>query len=287
MADNNKTDRPETEETTSLVSVEAPQPEPPVIEVEAEDISKKELRKEKREKKRRYGEVMTTGSFIRTFLLLLIPGINILCVIFWAIGAAKNRNKVNLSRGLICFFLIEVLLALVVAGVAYIYADQREDAALKYLDNKTNGLITYLDIGTYKDLPKILGVSKFLVEKEQPKTDDPTEPEPEPEPVIPKTCYAYNPEGIDSIATFSDLFEKQFDPENDWKNAEELDPESLFGILNATNVDYENYDRIYIILDNEDCNCVIIFNPEGSFDVGSSFPAVSASSDYVVVGGAK
>ena len=230
---------------------------------------------------------MTTGSFIRTFLLLLIPGINILCVIFWAIGAAKNRNKVNLSRGLICFFLIEVLLALVVAGVAYIYADQREDAALKYLDNKTNGLITYLDIGTYKDLPKILGVSKFLVEKEQPKTDDPTEPEPEPEPVIPKTCYAYNPEGIDSIATFSDLFEKQFDPENDWKNAEELDPESLFGILNATNVDYENYDRIYIILDNEDCNCVIIFNPEGSFDVGSSFPAVSASSDYVVVGGAK
>ncbi|MBQ6753248.1 MAG: hypothetical protein IJR10_05715 [Clostridia bacterium] len=287
MADNNKTDLPETEETTSLVSVEAPQPEPPVIEVEAEDISKKELRKEKREKKRRYGEVMTTGSFIRTFLLLLIPGINILCVIFWAIGAAKNRNKVNLSRGLICFFLIEVLLALVVAGVAYIYADQREDAALKYLDNKTNGLITYLDIGTYKDLPKILGVSKFLVEKEQPKTDDPTEPEPEPEPVIPKTCYAYNPEGIDSIATFSDLFEKQFDPENDWKNAEELDPESLFGILNAANVDYENYDRIYIILDNEDCNCVIIFNPEGSFDVGSSFPAVSASSDYVVVGGAK
>ena len=287
MADNNKTDLPETEETTSLVSVEAPQPEPPVIEVEAEDISKKELRKEKREKKRRYGEVMTTGSFIRTFLLLLIPGINILCVIFWAIGAAKNRNKVNLSRGLICFFLIEVLLALVVAGVAYIYADQREDAALKYLDNKTNGLITYLDIGTYKDLPKILGVSKFLVEKEQPKTDDPTEPEPEPEPVIPKTCYAYNPEGRDSIATFSDLFEKQFDPENDWKNAEELDPESLFGILNAANVDYENYDRIYIILDNEDCNCVIIFNPEGSFDVGSSFPAVSASSDYVVVGGAK
>ncbi|MBQ1895800.1 MAG: hypothetical protein II162_03185, partial [Clostridia bacterium] len=246
MADNNKTDLPETEETTSLVSVEAPEPEPPVIEVEAEDISKKELRKEKREKKRRYGEVMTTGSFIRTFLLLLIPGINILCVIFWAIGAAKNRNKVNLSRGLICFFLIEVLLALVVAGVAYIYADQREDAALKYLDNKTNGLITYLDIGTYKDLPKILGVSKFLVEKEQPKTDDPTEPEPEPEPVIPKTCYAYNPEGIDSIATFSDLFEKQFDPENDWKNAEELDPESLFGILNATNVDYENYDSIYI-----------------------------------------
>ncbi len=287
MADNNKTDLPENEEATSLVTVEAPEPEPPVIEVEAEDISKKELRKEKREKKRRYGEVMTTGSFIRTFLLLLIPGINILCVIFWAIGAAKNRNKVNLSRGLICFFLIEVLLALVIAGVAYIYADQREDAALKYLDNKTNGLITYLDIGTYKDLPKLLGVSKFLVEKEQPKTDDPTEPEPEPEPVIPKTCYAYNPEGIDSIATFSDLFEKQFDPENDWKNAEELDPESLFGILAAANVDYEEYDRIYIILDNEDCNCVIIFNPEGSFDVGSSYPAISVSSDYVVVGGAK
>ncbi|MBO4445663.1 MAG: hypothetical protein J5782_01780 [Clostridia bacterium] len=281
-------------ETEALVEAKAEPEVPAEVEKAADEANKKELKKAKKEKKRRYGEIMTTGSFIRTFLLLLIPGINIICIIFWAIGAAKNRNKVNLSRGLICFFLIEVLLVLLIAGIGYIYADQREDKVLNYIDAKTNGLVSYLEIGSYKELPKLLGVSSFLVEKEPAVTPD--EPEPEPEPVIPKTCYVYNPEGIDTPEKFAELFKDQFDPEKQAERKEaakaaegeeEPDTNTLFGILEAANVDTENSDRIYIILDNDDCNCVIIFNPAGSFEVDSSFPTVSANSDYVLVGGAK
>ena len=186
-------------------------------------------------------------------------------------------------------------MALVIAGIGYIYVDQREDKVLNYIDAKTNGLVSYMEIGTYKDLPKLLGVSKFLVEKEPPVTPaDPDEPEPEPE--IPKTCYVYNPEGIDSIEAFEKLFNEQFaqkteedtkaEPEKTDEETEE-EPTTLFGILEAANVDVENSERIYVIIENEDCNCVIIFDPEGTFEAGTSFPAFSINGDYIAIGGAK
>ncbi|MCQ2461705.1 MAG: hypothetical protein MJ115_06145 [Clostridia bacterium] len=266
--------------TVEETPVAAPAPAEPV----------KESKKEKKTKKRKYGEVMTTGAFVGTFILLLIPGINIICAIFWAIGAAKNRNKVNLSRGLIVFFFIEILLALILFGVGYIVADQKKDQVFKWANTKTNGVFEYMEIDEYKELPKLLGISKFLVEKEQPAEDNGEEPE----VIIPKTSYICNPEGIESPEAFFELFEKQFsedkepvvneDEETQVDKDEDKEPETLFEILEANNVDIGS-ERIYVIFDNDDANCVIVFNKDGLFEI-DTYPTLTAGKDYIMVGGA-
>lgn len=257
--------------------------------VETEPVP--EQKKETKKKKRKQGEVMTTGAFVRTFILLLIPGINILCVIFWAIGAAKNRNKVNLSRGLIAFFFIEILLVVIIFGVGYIFADQKKEAAFKWANTKTNGVLEYMEIDEYKELPKLLGISKYLVEKEAPA---PESDEEEPEVVIPKTSYICNPEGIASSDEFFKLFNEQFaeeakDAEKAEKTVEEAateKPATLFEILAENNVDVENSERIYVIFDNDKENCVIAFSKDGLFEI-DSYPSITAGKDYIMVGGAK
>lgn len=251
------------------------------VETTPVPIGPQKTKKEKREEKRRVGKVMSTGAFLVTFLLLLIPGVNILLIILWAIGAAKNRNKVNLSRGLIIFFLIEVLLTLVILGVGYIVADQKSDTVLKYLDNKSGGVISYFEIKDYKDFKKLSKLSDYLVEKEKPEEKEPVEEE--EEVVIPKTCYAYNPVGIESLEDFEALFEAQFAEPSEDVDEEEME-QPLFELLEAANVDVENSEYIYIILDNKKESSVIMFNKAGQFQ---SFPTSSLSEAYAYVGGAK
>lgn len=251
------------------------------VETTPVPIGPQKTKKEKREEKRKVGKVMSTGAFIGTFVLLLIPGVNILLIILWAIGAAKNRNKVNLSRGLIIFFLIEVLLTLLILGVGYIIADQKQDQVLKYLDTKSNGVISYFEIRDYKDFAKLSNLSKFLVDKEKP--EDKEEAEEEEEVVIPKTCYAYNPVGIESVEQFEELFEAQFSEIDEDVDEEEVS-EPLFELLVAANVDVENSKYIYIILDNKKESCVIVFDKSGQFQ---SFPTTSLTEAYAYVGGAK
>lgn len=268
MADDNKAFDVESKELIPVETTPVP-------------IGPQKTKKEKREEKRKVGKVMSTGAFIGTFVLLLIPGVNILLIILWAIGAAKNRNKVNLSRGLIIFFLIEVLLTLLIFGVGYIIADQKQDQVLKYLDTKSNGVISYFEIRDYKDFAKLSNLSKFLVDKEKP--EDKEEAEEEEEVVIPKTCYAYNPVGIESVEQFEELFEAQFS-EIDEDVDEEEASEPLFELLVAANVDVENSKYIYIILDNKKESCVIVFDKSGQFQ---SFPTTSLTEAYAYVGGAK
>ena len=251
------------------------------VETTPVPIGPQKTRKEKREEKRKVGKVMSTGAFLGTFLLLLIPGVNILLIILWAIGAAKNRNKVNLSRGLIIFFFIEVLLALVIFGVGYIVADQKSDTVLKYLDNKSGGVISYFEIRDYKDFAKLSNLSKYLVEKEKP--EDKEEVEEEEEVEIPMTCYAYNPVGIESVEDFKALFEAQFAEPAEGVEEEEV-KQPLFELLAAANVDIENSKYIYIILDNKKESCVIVFDITGQFQ---AFPTSSISEAYAYIGGAK
>lgn len=71
-----------------------------------------------------YARVLTTGQYIGAFVIMLIPGINILAAIIWALGGAKNPNKVNFTRGFIVYFLIEVVLIALIGGSMYIYANQ-------------------------------------------------------------------------------------------------------------------------------------------------------------------
>ena len=61
-------------------------------------------------------EPITTGSYIGIFFLLMIPVVNLICLIVWACGGCAKRNKTNLSRAL----LIWMLIGTVLGGLAFL-----------------------------------------------------------------------------------------------------------------------------------------------------------------------
>lgn len=48
------------------------------------------------------------------FLLLMIPIINIICIIVWACGGSRKRNKVNLSRAMLIWMLIGIIIGAII-----------------------------------------------------------------------------------------------------------------------------------------------------------------------------
>lgn len=55
-------------------------------------------------------EPITTGSYIGIFLLLMIPIVNLICLLVWACGGCARRNKTNLARALLVWMLIGAVL---------------------------------------------------------------------------------------------------------------------------------------------------------------------------------
>lgn len=244
---------------------------------------KKDSKDETVPDKKKYAEIMKTGSFVKAFVLMLIPGINIICVLLWAIGAAKNKNKVHFTRACIILFIIEIFLTAILLGAGYIAASVKETAVLEWMDTKTNGLISYFEIDSYKELSKLLETSKHL---KTPEEENPTEPE------VPKTCYVYNPDGIDSYDTFMELWNAKFhketvtDPTTIESSTSEpaVQTKDLFTMLEENNVDTKESKMIYIIIDNDEESCVIAFDPTGKLQ---SFPEVKINNENVFIGGSK
>ncbi|MDO4756905.1 MAG: zinc ribbon domain-containing protein [Parabacteroides sp.] len=63
-------------------------------------------------------EPISTGGYIGLFLLLMIPIVNLVCLIVWACGGSNKKNKVNLSRALLVWMLIGTIIGgiVVLAG---------------------------------------------------------------------------------------------------------------------------------------------------------------------------
>lgn len=49
------------------------------------------------------------------FLLLMIPIVNLLCLIVWACGGSNKKNKVNLSRAMLFWMLIGTVIGGIIA----------------------------------------------------------------------------------------------------------------------------------------------------------------------------
>ena len=59
-------------------------------------------------------EPISTGSYIGIFFLLMIPVVNIICLIVWACGGCNKKNKTNLSRAMLVWMLIGALIAAII-----------------------------------------------------------------------------------------------------------------------------------------------------------------------------
>lgn len=60
-------------------------------------------------------EPISTGSYMLMFLLLMIPIVNLLCLIVWACGGSNKKNKVNLSRAMLFWMLIGAVIGGIIA----------------------------------------------------------------------------------------------------------------------------------------------------------------------------
>lgn len=79
-------------------------------------------------------EPISTGSYMLMFLLLMIPIVNLLCLIVWACGGSNKKNKVNLSRAMLFGMLIGAVIGGIIAlagGMLFVHiADDKH--ALDY-----------------------------------------------------------------------------------------------------------------------------------------------------------
>lgn len=70
-------------------------------------------------------EPISTGGYVGILLLLLIPLVNLICVIIWACGGSRKCNKTNLARALLVWMLIGTVLAVLIFLVgSLIFGDQ-------------------------------------------------------------------------------------------------------------------------------------------------------------------
>ncbi len=63
--------------------------------------------------------VVTTGGFVGILMLMLVPLVNLMALIIWAMGGCKKIMKQNFARAV----LLMTLFGLVLAGVNHIYGD--------------------------------------------------------------------------------------------------------------------------------------------------------------------
>lgn len=69
-------------------------------------------------------EPISTGSYIGIFLLLMLPIVNLVCLIIWACGGCAKRNKANMARALLVWMLIGTVLGgLVLLAGSLLFGD--------------------------------------------------------------------------------------------------------------------------------------------------------------------
>lgn len=62
---------------------------------------------------------LTTGGFFWSMLLMSLPVIGIIFTIVWACGGCKNLNRRNLSRAMLIWWAIAIVLLIVLGVIGY------------------------------------------------------------------------------------------------------------------------------------------------------------------------
>ncbi len=63
-------------------------------------------------------KVMSVGDWIRTFLLLIIPVVNVAMLIIWGFGGETPQNKANFAKAALIWTAIGVVLGCIFGVIA-------------------------------------------------------------------------------------------------------------------------------------------------------------------------
>lgn len=67
-----------------------------------------------------YDKIMTVKNWITMFIILIIPLVNFIMIIVWALGSSVNKNKQNYIRAMLLITLIMMILSGVIALILLI-----------------------------------------------------------------------------------------------------------------------------------------------------------------------
>ena len=96
-------------------------------------------------------EPVSTGGYIGIFFLMMIPVVNILCLIIWACGGCKKRNQTNLARATLVWMLISTLLSGVIMLIVWLFFGELYNEVINEFSNE------YLnDLSELKELTESL-----------------------------------------------------------------------------------------------------------------------------------
>jgi len=83
-------------------------------------------------------EPISTGSYIGIFLLLMLPVVNLVCLLVWACGGCRKRGKANLARALLVWMLIGAVIAGIVLLIGHLLFGDTLDS-LRELGSQITG----------------------------------------------------------------------------------------------------------------------------------------------------
>jgi len=58
--------------------------------------------------------IISTGEWLVTKVLILIPVVNIILLIIWSLSKTENQNKINWARATLFVYLIRLCFALII-----------------------------------------------------------------------------------------------------------------------------------------------------------------------------
>ena len=73
-------------------------------------------------------EPITTGGYIGIFLLLMLPLINMICLIIWACGGCHKVSKRNMARAMLVWMIIGTVLSGIIVLVVILFIGSELDS---------------------------------------------------------------------------------------------------------------------------------------------------------------
>lgn len=100
-------------------------------------------------------QVVSTGGFFVNMLVLLIPVVGLIVAIIWALGGAKNNNRINMGKAYLAMFAIS-LVAFIACGITFISkGDTVKSVTYDIVDNSTNNFFSKHKIRSFNDFADI------------------------------------------------------------------------------------------------------------------------------------
>lgn len=118
-------------------------------------------------------KVMGLGAWLVTFLLMIIPIVNIILLIKWAVSGGTNKNKQNMARAALIVMVVCILLCVVIGNIitplitefVYNTVGNQIGVSQEDLEGLSETLQQFQDMGSGLDLEQLQMLQQLTPEQ--------------------------------------------------------------------------------------------------------------------------